>query len=215
MIPVMGVPILTKPELLNRLIGSIDYPVADLVIIDNGHCIISPPWSPFVERMHVVTLPSNLGVPGSWNLIIKSMPFAPAWLIVNFDAYFPSGSLERFHVESRPDALVLAQAAPPWACFSIGEQVVASVGAFDEALVPAYFEDLDMERRCVFAGVPVVQTTIPVCHDNSSTIADPKYRAKNDSTYHVNREYYQDKVQRGDMGEGRWSLQRRRALSWD
>ena len=213
MIPAMVVPLLTRPELLNRLIGSIDYPVADLVVIDNGHCVRSLPWSPHVEQMHLVTMPSNLGVSGSWNLGVKSLPFVPWWLIVNFDAYFPAGSLERFHVEARQDELVLSQAAPPWACFALGSSVVETVGLFDERLHPAYFEDNDYERRCTFHGFAVRQSGIPVGHDNSSTL-NAGYQGRNNETFFSNRQFYDAKVRGADMTPG-WALSRRRELTWD
>lgn len=213
MIPAMIVPLLTRPELLNRLLGSLDYPVKDLVIIDNGRCVTSLPWSPMVERLHVITMPANLGVSGSWNLGMKSTPFAPWWLIVNFDAHFPPGSLERFHVEADDASLLLSGGLPPWCAFALGAQVVETVGLFDERLHPAYFEDNDYERRATFHGFQTRQSTIRVHHDNSSTLA-AGFRARNDATYGDNAEYYRDKVSRSDMGEG-WSLERRRRLTWD
>jgi len=36
MIPVMVVPVLNRYDLLQRMLDSIDFPVADLLIIDNG-----------------------------------------------------------------------------------------------------------------------------------------------------------------------------------
>ena len=39
MIPVMIVPILTGPQLLYRMLDSIDAPIAHLVIIDNGRAL--------------------------------------------------------------------------------------------------------------------------------------------------------------------------------
>lgn len=214
MIPVIGVPVLNRPDLLHRMLASINYPVANLVIVDNGHVVSQGHVVDNVQRTHIITMPSNLGVAGSWNLIIKSMPFAPWWLIVNSDAWFPEGSLARFNSESRADALVLGAGSPPWCCFAIGEKVVQSVGLFDESLHPAYFEDGDLERRTVAAGIPLVQSDIPVHHDNSSTLA-AGYQAINDVTFQSNANYYRDKVARQDFTAGGWSLERRRVNSWD
>jgi GT2 family glycosyltransferase len=214
-IPALIVPILNRPDLLHRMLDSIDYPVRDLLIIDNGDCF--PAWEPVehVESVHVLKLPTNLGVPASWNLGIKALPFAPWWLVMNSDAWFPSGTLERFMLEARSDALVLSAAAPPWACYAIGDEVVSKVGLFDEGIYPAYFEDDDMVRRCRFHGIPVVYSGIPVWHDNSSTIGEPRFAAANSRTFYENRRYYAEKVQLGDMSAGSWSLTTRRELSWD
>lgn len=215
MIPALIVPVLNRPDLLERLLASIDYPVADLLVIDNGNVVKSLPYLPTVERAHLIKSPTNLGVPASWNLGVKMLPFATYWLIVNSDAYFPSMSLDRLAGAYRYDALVLSGASPPWACFMLGHQVVSKVGLFDEGIYPAYFEDNDYERRCTYAGFPVVPSGIFVGHDNSSTIGEGRYRAANDRTFGPNANYYAQKVQRGDFTEGRWDLATRRALSWD
>jgi GT2 family glycosyltransferase len=214
-IPALIVPVLNRPDLLRRLLDSIDFPVDDLLIIDNGGVVGNLHRLPKVARTHVLHMPTNLGVAGSWNLGVKSLPFAPWWLIVNSDAYFPPGALESFCTAARTDALVLSAAAPPWAAFAIGEQVVGTVGLFDEALYPAYFEDTDYERRCTYHGIPVVQSGVRVAHDNSSTIAEPRYAEANARTFSINRAYYQAKQYRGDMTAGEWTLARRRELSWD
>ena len=216
MIPALIVPVLNRPDLLRRLIASIDFPVGDLLVIDNGHVVGDLQAVPHVQRLHVLRMPTNLGVPASWNLGIKALPFAPWWLIVNSDAAFIAGSLERFATEARRDALVLSGGAPPWCAFALGDDVVAEVGLFDEGLFPAYFEDNDYQRRCMYHGYPVVQSAIPMHHDNSSTIrSDPKLAAANDRTFTANYGYYMEKVQRGDFGPGCWSLDTRRELAWE
>ena len=213
MIPVIIVPVLTRPDLLYRLVNSIDHPVGHLLIIDNGDVVGQPPaMLPNIERVSVVRLPSNLGVAAAWNLGIKLTPHAPWWLVSNFDVTFPPGSLARF--DGTPTGgLVLSGAAPPWACFAIHDETVAKVGLFDEAFYPAYWEDRDYERRVRAAGIPVIESGIPVDHDNSSTIASIPNR--NHETFAANEHYYRDKVTRGDVTEGHWSLQRRREQAWD
>jgi GT2 family glycosyltransferase len=213
-IPCMVVPILNRPELLDRMLSSVDHPVDTLVIIDNGGVVdpsLNPQWA---SRTHVLTMPSNLGVATSWNLGIKSTPFAPWWLIVNSDVTWRSGLLARFDTGDAREVLRLSGCIPPWCAFGIGEDVVNSVGLFDEAIHPAYFEDTDYERRCKAAGVPIHLSGITVDHDNSSTL-DGGYHDANARTYAENRAYSMSKSYRGDMSEGRWSLKRRRDLSWD
>ena len=106
MIPAIVVPVLNRYDLLERLIVSIDYPVGTFLLIDNN------PESDFVlmtnenvKQQYHLEMPTNLGVPGSWNLGIKSLPYCDYWLFVNNDAYFPKGSLEMFdkmaHTPSR------------------------------------------------------------------------------------------------------------------
>lgn len=215
MIPVLGVPVLNRPDLLDRLLSSLHYEIGDLVVIDNGDVVKSLPYIEGVHRSHLLKMPTNLGVPASWNLIVKSTPFAPWWMIVNSDAYFPRTSLNRLAAAARRDALVLSAAAPPWACFMVGDQVMSKV-MWDEGIFPAYFEDDLFMRDCTYHGFPIVHTSIPVAHDNSSTIhSDQRYMARNNETFQANRSYYEDKVRRGDFTPGQWSLTTRRRLSWD
>jgi len=216
MIPVMIVPILARPELLVRMVNSIDTQVDHLVVVDNGAGVFGlESVAVRVKRLSVITLPSNQGVAGSWNLGIKATPFAPWWLVANFDLVWPAGSLAEFATAARGDAVVLSGGVPPWCAFAIGESVVESVGLFDEGLHPAYFEDTDYERRCKSAGVDVVHSGIRVLHENSSTIKVEKFGARNNVTFADNASFYGAKVAAGDHSEGRWSLKRRRVNSWD
>lgn len=216
MIPVLGVPVLNRPELLLRMLDSIDTEVEHLVVVDNGACLQSLPYLPQVRNAWHLRMPTNLGVPVSWNLIIKSTPFAPYWLIVNSDAWFPAGSLAALAEASSRDTLVLSAGAPPWCAFAVGDEVVRWVGLFDEFIHPAYFEDTDYERRTIAAGLQVVRSGVQVSHDNSSTLkSDERLRRLNDATFRANYDYYRDKDMRGDLTSGTWSLDRRRDLSWD
>ena len=216
MIPALIVPVLARPELLYRMLSSIDHPVGQLVVIDNGQVVDPDQLAhlPLVEATTLLPLPANLGVAGSWNLGIKVTPFAPYWLIANFDVVWPAGSLAALDDTAAPDRVVLVDSPQPWCAFAVGERVVAEVGLFDEALHPAYMEDDDYERRCHVDRVPIIRSQIPVWHDNSSTLA-AGYADRNRATFAENAAYYDEKVRAHDYSEGSWTLERRRRLSWD
>lgn len=216
-IPVLIVPVLNNPAKLYGMLRSIDTKIDRILVIDNGDVLnhVTAKDSARGNRVDIITPGANLGVAGSWNLGIKCNPFAPHWLIANSDITWPMDSLERFGAAARRDALVLSGGAPPWCAFMLGDQVVSSVGLFDEGIHPAYFEDNDYERRATHAGFPIVYSGIPVAHDNSSTIKQKEYAEANARTFSVNRAYYAAKQYRGDMSAGEWSLRTRRELSWD
>jgi len=216
LIPAMIVPVLTRYDLLDRMIQSINYPIKDLLIVDNGakQQDWSPTWNQWVNKIWHLKFPSNLGVPGSWNLGIKSLPFADYWLITNFDVEWGGDSLKMFQEISRKDKLVLSNGAPPWCAFSLGWEVVEKVGLFDESFVPAYFEDNDYQRRCEFHNVEVINSFIPLAHDNSSTLKQG-FQKKNDYSYAANSDYMNDKIRTQDFTEGKWSVRRRRKYGWD
>jgi GT2 family glycosyltransferase len=216
-IPALIVPILTGRSTLYEMLATIDYPIKKLIVIDNGAGVDldSVSRNRCIERAHVITMPANLGVAGSWNLGIKSAPFAPWWLIANYDIAWHAGSLERLAAASGPDRITLSAGIPPWCAFTIGEDVIDKVGGlFDEMLHPAYFEDNDMTRRCEAVDIEVRATDVTVTHANSSTLQSG-YQEANARTYKANMDYYAAKREAEDYSAGTWSLARRRAQSWD
>lgn len=218
MIPVMIVPVLANADRLYEMLRTIDHEVRVLIVIDNGEVVsrhrLTEINRTHIGRRHLWHMPTNLGVATSWNLGIKATPFAPWWLVVNFDVLWLSGSLGRFAAEAGPDRLLLSGGAPPWCAFAIGEQVVSQVGLFDEGLHPAYWEDTDYRRRCDAHGIAVVESDIDVPHANSSTLA-AGYHDRNLETFGPNAERASSRAAQGDMSSGEWSLEARRALSWD
>jgi hypothetical protein len=215
MIPAMIVPVLIRHDLLDRMIKSINYPVRDLVIIDNGPQFnYEPTWNNWVHKIHHIKIPHNLGVASSWNLGIKVMPYSDYWLITGFDNEWGGESLKQFAEISEPNRLVLSNGAPSWTAFTVGWKVIDKVGLFDEALHPAYFEDNDYEWRCGFTDVEIVKSFIPVAHDNSSTIK-AGYQGRNSQTFESNRDYFYQKQQLNSAVEGNWSIRRRRANGWE
>lgn len=212
----MIVPVLTRYDLLDRMIKSLNYPIKDLVVIDNGSKGFNwqPFWNQWVSKIHHIKLPSNLGVPGSWNLGIKLFPFSEYWLITNFDVEWGGDSLKMFQEISRKNKLVLSNGAPNWCAFSLGWEVVDKVGLFDESFVPAYFEDNDYERRVEKAGLEIEHSFIPLAHDNSSTLK-AGFEHLNYHSFSANAEYMNEKIKNNDFSEGKWSIRRRRRYGWD
>lgn len=217
LIPVMVVPVLNRHDLLDRMIRSINYPIKDLIIINNGARDYNylPVWNQWVSKIWHLQMPSNLGVASSWNLGIKSTPMSDYWLVSNFDVEWGGDSLKMFDELSEPHKLLLSNGSPEWCAFSLGWKVVKEVGLFDEAFHPAYFEDNDYERRVnSHDGVVVEKSFIPVAHDNSSTIKNG-FQQANNLTFGSNQIYWHEKQARNDYSSGEWSLQRRRMNSWD
>ncbi len=138
MIPCMIVPILVGPDILHRMLDTIDYPIRKLIIIDNGDALRETSGWPVehVQSTKVIKMPANLGVAGSWNLGVKAAPFAPWWLIVNFDVEWPAGSLRMF-AEQAGEGVLLVDSPQPYCAFAIGEDAVQRVGLFDEGFHPS------------------------------------------------------------------------------
>jgi GT2 family glycosyltransferase len=208
------VPVLNRYDLLQRMLDSVDVPVDHLLIIDNGLGTDTLELSDKFAKVTHLRMPANLGVAGSWNLGIKSFPYAHRWFIVSNDVVFQPGALEKL-AQAHRDEITLTADAPNWQAFALGDEAVTDLGLFDECgFYPAYFEDNDYMRRAEFAGVNIRKLDIDLHHDNSSTIKSG-YQSKNDKTFLANQRYYQSKIEANDYSSGTYSLEIRRANGWE
>jgi len=215
MIPVMIVPTLNRGDLLQSMLDSVDYPVQHLLIVDNGMQCREWFIPNMVRNVHLLELPSNLGVAGSWNIGVKLFPHADRWMFVSDDVVFEPGGLEHLFDDSSAGHVVLSSAWPHWETFVVGENVVRHIGLFDEGIYPANFEDDDYLRRCAYFGIDVQYSSFAHGHVQQGTVFSPEFKGMNDKTYPVNEAYLGDKIARSDFGEGGWNLDRRRVNSWD
>jgi GT2 family glycosyltransferase len=206
------VPVLNRYDLLQRMLDSVDLPVEHLLVIDNG-LGADLLFSDKFKNVTVLDMPANQGVSGSWNLGIKSFPYAQRWFIVSNDVVFEQGSLEEL-AKARRDEITLTARFPHWQAFALGDGAVSDIGLFDESLFPAYFEDNDYTRRAEFVGVNIRRLELKISHDNSSTIK-AGYQDKNAITFANNDRYYQRKIDNNDYTAGSWSLDIRRANGWE
>lgn len=215
MIPVIGFATLKRFDLADRLLASIDYPVEHLVIVDNSG---SQSWTPvkpdLVSNMWVIRVPYGLGLVGAWNLVIKSTPYAPYWLLVNDDAWFESGALQKVAEQVDTDALNFLDIVPSWSAVVFGQGMIEKVGLYDERFYPLYFDDNDLERRVDFHGVRKNIIDAKVHHENSSTL-NSGYHEPNSRSFAANARLMNKKMTEGDYSQGEWSLAIRRANRWD
>jgi GT2 family glycosyltransferase len=207
------VPVLNRYDLLQRMLDSVDVLVDHLLIIDNGLGTDTLEISDKFSKVTHLRMPANLGVAGSWNLGIKSFPYAHRWFIVSNDIVFAPGDLAKLSQAYR-DEITLTGSAPHWQAFALGDEAVTDIGLFDESLFPAYFEDNDYMRRADFVGVNIRKLELDLHHDNSSTIK-AGYQSKNDKTFVANQRHYQSKIDSDDYSPGTWSLEIRRANGWE
>ena len=164
-IPVIGVPILNGSSWLKKQIDSVDFPIENYVIVNNGGSvifdeiqeIIAQPH-PYIQNFHVNNVIYNMGVAPSWNLVIKSFMHSPYWLIVNNDVSFESGFLAEIFEAAQIENVKLifgkegdgsATGAGSFDCFLMKSSLVQSHGLFDENFYPAYCEDVDYMMRLI------------------------------------------------------------------
>lgn len=215
MIPVLGFATLSKFDLAQRLLDSIDYPVEHLVIVNNsGRKSWTPEKPDLVENLWHIQVPFGLGANGAWNLIIKSTPHAPYWVLPNDDSYFEPGALKLIAENVDPEAFNFLDIKPKWSAVVPGEGAIREAGLWDEVFHPIYFDDNDLERRLVRTGVRINKIPAKVHHDNSSTLKDG-YQSKNQTTFGINQRTLQRKIDSDFYGVLGWDLKVRRDNSWD
>lgn len=212
MIPLLGIPVLNRGDLLLRCLKSIDFPIGEIVIINNGR---DPSVANAIRkflldlrlRVHenytiVWDRPDNLGVAGSWNALLKRANEIGSHYVViaGNDMQFAPGDLQRVHEFAilHPDHELCFGHAHNF--FAIRTGSVNSIGYFDENFYPAYLEDCDHFYRIKLTGAKTAN--VPGCTSihgeapswGSSTIhSDPEYRAACHRTHGRNFEYYRAK----------------------
>ena len=215
MIPVLGFATLSRFDLAQRLLDSIDYPVEHLVIVDNsGKKEFEPKTSEYIQNTWVIRVPHGLGANGAWNLIIKSTPHAPYWVIPNDDSWFESGALEQIAKNVDTNAFNFVRVEPKWSCVVPTEGSVMKAGLWDEIFHPVYYDDDDYEWRMKELGVPFNTIDAIVHHDNSSTLKSG-FNERNSITFNRNHSVFSNKVAAHDLGTRGWSLKVRRDNRWD
>lgn len=156
-IPVIGTAVVNGVHWLRRQLASIDYPVADYIVINNnGRDEITQELNDLaaqhhdhIDRIHMVHMPGNIGCAGAWNLVIKSRLMSPYWLIVNHDVEFTPGLLDLIVQHTKDDKLGIIfpdageHGMGAWNFFVIRDWVIRDFGLFDENFYPAYAEDVD------------------------------------------------------------------------
>ena len=204
MIPILAIPHLNRPDLLRRCVASIDHPIGELVIIQNGRDedihINDLKWMlPAIPclRLHHIQTP-NLGVGSSWNYVMLAFS-APYWMFVGNDIEFHPGTLARMDEAAgehhRDYAIFYGNQGH--GMFIQTVRGTRNVGLYDPNLYPAYNEDCDWSWRLHLTGEKAFQVgDATATHGTaempgSCTIhSDRKMRDENHRTHGNNNLYY-------------------------
>jgi len=214
-LPLLGIPILNRVDLLLDLLESLDHPVQTLAIVDNSLVSKGTRISevstqlealrqlghPLIDEIHIARPFRNLGVAASWNLILSSFPEATIALLANNDICFAPGvigSALRLIDSSVPQFLPLLPEPNGFSAFLLTALCWDRVGLFDTGFHPAYCEDLDYRDR--LRAIPEVQwigrpdLQVPMADLNqthSATIDhDPRLKEQNRASFALNRLWY-------------------------
>lgn len=235
LLPLVGVPVLNRPDLLERLLASLDVPVQTLAIVDNSseqrgvdaeamRCLLGRlerEGLPGVQQVRIARPFGNAGVASAWNQILLGFPDASLALIVNNDVAFPPGVLGKaleLIDSSRAQFLPLLPDGQAFSAFLITARTWDTIGLFDDNFHPAYCEDMDYRDRLlstvdidIIDGTFAHEAMATLNQFSSATVASDLSLAKRNSrSYQLNRLWYLHR-RRHQMGSrGCW---RRRWLN--
>jgi hypothetical protein len=218
-LPLLGIPILNRVDLLSQLLDSLDVHVDCLAIVDNSRIFgrqtsaatqnsvsrfldaLQQLGHPMIGKIHIARPFRNLGVASSWNHILTSFPEFPIALIANNDVVFAPGiikqALERLD-SSRPQFMPLLPPPHGFSAFLITTLCWDRIGLFDPNFINAYFEDLEFRDR-LRTHPEVEQIRADFAFEemaklnptHSATIeSDPKLAAQNQGSYALNKLWY-------------------------
>jgi GT2 family glycosyltransferase len=211
-IPVLIIPVLNRYDLLDNLLESINYPVDNILIIDNGGS-----YKTNKDNVIVLNMPTNLGVAASWNLGIKLFPQAPYWTFMAIDAGLLTDTLEKTTVYSNEDAVVISNYG--FSYFSIGRNIIQDVGLFDENYFPAYYEDTDWEKRVRSMGyadkILYPDENIKLLDTTVTVKSNPQYMKRKKETDLSNQHYFNKKFAGYNWTCYNWNLPRRIDNDWE
>ena len=212
-LPLMGVPILNRPDLLERLLASLDHRVEILAIVDNSRGTASEEavgavlsqleadGHPLINRVAIAKPFGNAGVAASWNLVLRAFPEAQIALLVNNDVQLASDVIRQALELIRDQSVSFLPLLPPpqqFSGFLISADCWDRVGLFDPAFNPAYCEDLDyLDRLRAETSVrildpPEIQAQMQRMNSESSATinSDQALQAFNQSSFALNRLWY-------------------------
>jgi GT2 family glycosyltransferase len=220
LIPLLAIPVLNRYDLLDKNLELIDFPIKEILIINNGPEAYTPKRKDL--NIRVLNLPSNLGMSGSWNLTIKLYPHEKYWLFSSADTHWTPGSLKKFYDNSGESKMI--SSTEGFSCFSLGENVVRKIGLFDEKFYPYVYEDDDYRERLERLIKRDGSTGLEY-HHNFVEVITPSGRAQTiesdenlknrySMTLRKNREYYLLKESEDFLNMGSWDIDVRRSQEW-
>lgn len=207
-IPLLCITHYNRPDLTLRCLKSIDYPVDNLLLFNNGPVEFNMHGLDYdgvgealgqAKKLHRFITP-RLGCGPAANMAMKCFPL-PWWLFSGNDIQFQPGDLQKMAdaVWANHESCAAMVGNLEAALMAITWRGLNRVGFLDENFYPCYMEDFDWFYRCKIAGENIGQAQgVNALHGHrgecSSTVeSDPACKKANEKSYAVNCAYYRTK----------------------
>lgn len=158
----IGVPTLTRFDLLDRLLQSIKNQTLQpdgMFIVDNSNGNLSEEDLEYIDNTTVIEVP-NMGVARSWNEMILRVEDEDVILITNDDNVLEPYAVEMIYdlALDNPEHNYFGSLTGGFSCFAVRGKALVDVGKFDETFYPAYFEDNDYHYRMKLQDIDFICT---------------------------------------------------------
>lgn len=200
MIPVLGIALYNRRDLLQRCLDSVDFPVKRLIVVNNGN-----------ESLHELKVPDaiqmwdekvgqgNIGCAGGWNYLQNAafhIHRQDYLLLCGNDVAWAPGDLQRMHqtVVDFPEAdYVFGNHS--FSNFIIKKSGFQKCRWFDENFIYGYYEDSDMWQRVIREKALAIHAAgLFAHHEGSATIkSDRKLEHSMKDIFRQNATYYAKK----------------------
>ena len=166
----IGIPTINRYDLLKETLEKylVDFPNTYIYVVDNGNQGITSSE----DRLKIFNSHKNLGVSGSWNLLVDTSIFLAEYvLLLNDDIYLGKKEQEILDlIEQEKFDFYVSHGT--WCSFLLPINTFVKVGPFDEQFFPAYFEDNDYHQRMKLQNMSykVTEVLTPVVFRNSATV---------------------------------------------
>lgn len=188
---VVVIPTINRADLLNDALAKYfeDFKNTHIAICDNGKQDIITRE----EKFMIYRPEQNLGVAGSWNMLIDYSDKIGAThvLVLNDDIYLGRTEHEvKMIIRNNPD-FDFINSFQNWCSFILKIDMWKKVDGFDTEFFPAYYEDNSFDYKMTLAKANKTWTSFldPILYRNSMTIAkDPALNSR----FMQNRQMYID-----------------------
>lgn len=191
-------PTYNQPQMLRRAVEAAlasDCDLAEVTVVDLSKDHYAAGLLEGLDRVHVITMPHNIGLGATWNLFYS---LYDDYLVIGNDDVIVQQDTLRIMAETadRSTEALFFGYKDPFSFFLLKKQAYLEAGPFDPVFWPIYWEDVCMGYRLSLLGytpVHVSEALFEHEHSQSMKALDPKATELFWQRFKRNQAYYEAK----------------------